>query len=384
MLKLNSTAKKLKCFISLLVILFMQTGQTDAQPSEIPEGLQISTVVKHTSVKNQQNTGTCWSFAATSFIESELLRKNNISIDLSEMFFVDYAYNKKADYFIRFMGKNNFNSGGQAHDVMDVVEIYGFVPNEAYTGLTGGIRELNHEELNSVLTSYLEAVAKMKQPSENWKIAFNDILNSYLGEIPGTFEYNNTSYSPKEFVSSLHFNTWDYVEITSFTHHPFYKSIVLEVPDNWSHASYLNVPLESMMKIIDHALSTGYSVCWDGDVSNPGFSHKNGLAIVPLPGANLKDPGFFDRMPEESEIHTEERQAKFDNYTTTDDHLMHIVGITTDKNGKKFYLIKNSWGRESNSYEGYLFMSENYMRLNTIAIMVNKKCVPGEILKIQK
>jgi len=330
--------------------------------------------IKTSDVKNQANSGTCWSYATISFLETELLRKGKESVDLSEMFYVRYAYLQKAIYYVRLHGLGNFSQGGQAHDVTNVLKTFGMVPQEIYNGLHYGENFNAHSEMEMLLKGMLDEVVKNhnQKLSTTWLTAFTAALDSYLGAVPQSFEYKNKKYSPATFASDyLNLNATDYIELTSYNHHPFYTKFDLEIPDNWSHDVYYNIPINELMLVIDNALQNGYSVCWDGDVSEKGFNHKAGTAeLITVDTDAIKSTDM-----------QKYRQITFDNYTTTDDHLMHITGLATNKNGEKYYLTKNSWGTESNSCNGYLYMSENYTALKAIAIMVHKDAIPKEILK---
>ncbi len=341
--------------------------------------------IETTPVKNQAKTGTCWSFATTSFVETELMRMGKGKHILSPMFNVRYAYMPKAENYIRYNGLTNFGIGGQAHDVMNIIKEYGFVPEEAYTGKKIEEEEHNHGEMDAVLKAIVDAVNKVKggKITPLWQKVFEDALNIYLGVPPKEFAYQEKTYTPKSFAESTGFKPNDYVELTSFTHHQFYTKFDLEIPDNWSKGLYYNVPIDDIMKIMDNALEKGYSIAWDGDVSEKGFSRKKGIAIVPLTEEatddSKKDEEETDRPAKEKIVTQEMRQETFDNRTTTDDHLMHVTGLAKDKNGNKFYYTKNSWGTKDKKYDGYWYISEPYVRLKTIAIMIHKNAIPIEI-----
>ena len=357
------------------------SGQFEEHPYHFTDVKKIPT----TPVKTQQRTGTCWDFATTSFVETEILRLGGPQLDLSEMYTVEHAYQHKADLYVRYHGMANFGPGGQAHDVINVIRAYGFVPEEVYPGKNYGDTIHNHGELNSVLESYLKAVVKSRRLSTAWDRGFAAVVHTYLGDEPETFQYDGKKYTPVKFRDHFKFDPDDYVELTSYTHHPFYEKIDLEMPDNWSHDLYYNLPLDELMQVIDHALANGYSVAWDGDVSEKGFSHRNGVAIVPAtPWGKMSkaeiDSAFKHPVPE-LQVTQQMRQKAFDDYATTDDHLMHLTGTARDSAGTKYYLTKNSWGADSNDYGGYLMMSEPYVRLETLAILVHKDAVPKEIRK---
>lgn len=384
----------------LIISLIFASKAGVSQDSAIIESYSFTkkTELAYTPVKDQNRSGTCWSFATVSFFESELLRLGKGTHDLSEMFFVHHAYVTKADRYVRYHGSSNFGPGGQAHDVIDVMRKHGIADQALYPGLYKGENKHDHGELDAVLEGFLKSVVSNKggKLSPVWPDAFKSILNSYLGVIPGNADIADIK---KTSVSSnmMGLNPDDYIEITSYTHHPFYSSFVLEIPDNWSAGSYYNVPIDDMVSIIKNSLQNGYTVCWDGDVSDRGFSHKNGLAIIPEMqpvSTSGTEMSKWEQMSEKEraeliynfkEIRAEKivtqemRQEAFNNFQATDDHLMHLVGLVKDQTGKDYFITKNSWSDKSNDYGGLLNMSESFLRLNTIAIMVHKDAVPKGI-----
>ena len=331
-----------------------------------------------TPVKSQGKTGTCWSFATTSFIESELIRKGKGEFDLSEMFTVRYCYPLKAEKYVRYHGESNFGQGGQAHDVFMIIDKHGVVPNDAYTGMTFEQEKHNHGEMFAVLSAMLDAVVAKKggELTPVWMDAFESNLDTYLGEIPERFEFNGKSYTPAEFKDYLGIDVNDYIEITSYIHHPFYEKINLEVPDNWTNDLYYNIPVDEIIEIIDNALADGYTVAWDGDTGKDDF-YEEGYAVVPVEERNEEKER--QESMEEKTVTQEMRQGAFNNYSTTDDHLMHITGLAEDRNGTKFYYTKNSWGTDDKGIDGYWYLSEQYVRLKTIAIAVHKDAVPSDL-----
>jgi bleomycin hydrolase len=302
------------------------------------------------------------------------------------------------DNYLR-MGKGNTGPGGLSHDWFRIFSEYGIVPDEVYTGLNYGSPTHNHTELQDFINAVAAVSVELKKESPQYFQIVNDILDVYLGKVPESFTYKGATYTPKSFAASLGINPDDYAEITSFTHFPFYTQGVLEVPDNWTMARFYNVPLDELIQIIDYSFNNGYTVNWDGDVSESGFSRQNGYAIMPLNPTperrQMTDRPRPDRDPSQSpyfgapqapagpgpemNVTQEIRQAGYENFTTTDDHLMHLTGIAKDQNGTKYYKTKNSWGTERSTYNGYWYMSEQYVRAKTIFIMVNKKGIPPAI-----
>lgn len=357
--------------VTLILIFLISSLLVNAQ---VHPDFTIIKSIPTSSVKNQYQTGTCWSFATISFIETEALKMMKPMLDLSEMYIVKHAYNDKAQKYMRYHGKSNFSEGGQAHDVLNVMRKSGLVPEEAYTGLQKGNSIHNHSEMESVLEGMLKGLtgAEPLAPSPLWSSAFNSTIENYLGKEPTEFKFQGKNYNPSKFSKEIvGLNPDNYVELTSYKTYPYNQKIDLEIPDNWSHDLYYNVSVNDFMSVIDNALNTGYSVAWDGDVSEEDFSHSAGTAVLSMKEA---DGIIFNGIEEM-------RQNTFDNYSTTDDHLMHITGLAKDKDGAIFYLTKNSWGENSNKFGGYLYMSTWYVQLKSIAILVNKEALPKELRK---
>ncbi|MFQ5445957.1 MAG: C1 family peptidase [Saprospiraceae bacterium] len=330
-----------------------------------------------TAIKNQQNTGTCWSFATSSFLESELIRTGKPDIDLSEMFFVRTNYQQKAENYMLRQGKAQFGQGGLAHDVINALKIGGGVPESVYSGKLAGDNIYDHSEMETALKGLLSVIVQQKRPSSKWLKGFTALMDAYMGNAPEQFEYNGNQYTPKSFAKDLGLNPNDYVNFTSYTHHPFYSKFVLEIPDNWSNGSFYNVPVDDLVTIAENAIDKGYSVAWDGDVSERGFSGSQGIAVLPV---DAKRSDLFKQPGEELSPTQVDRQVTFENYSTTDDHLMHITGIAQDQNETRYFYVKNSWG-EISPYNGYIYMSEPYFRLKTVSLLVHKNAVPASIRK---
>jgi len=391
---------KTKYIYLLSVILFLFSSLSiNAQ-----DGYQFTDIKRlaDTPVKDQYRSGTCWSFSGIAFLEAEMLRMGKKDVpDLSEMFVVRNCYYDKGIKHVRLHGALNFGGGGAFHDVTYVLKNYGLVPEEAYTGLQYGEDNHVHGEIDELLKDYVEGVIKNKNKklSTAWKTGFNGILDAYFGKQITKFTYKGKEYTPKSFTKEVTgLNADNYVTISSFTHHPFYEPFILEIPDNWLWGEAYNLPMQEMMKVIDNSLENGYTVAWATDVSEKGFSHRNGVAIVP--GKDLKEMSdterskweklskkeknaalySFDKPVEEKKITQEMRQEAFDNYQTTDDHGMLIIGTAKDQTGKKYYIIKNSWAA-SNQFGGYLYASEAFILYKTTNIMVNKNAIPKDIKK---
>jgi len=338
-------------------------------------GFESVKTINCTPIKSQDRTGTCWSFATSSFLESEAIRMGHGPQDFSEMYVVRNVYKDKARNYVMRQGKANFSQGSLSHDLIRVIGDYGMVPESIYSGKLEGDNKHDHKEMEAVLKGMLDGVLKQKRLSKKWMKAFDAVIDTYLGKMPQQFTYDGKKHSARTYANEMGLDSDNYINITSFTHHPFYKNFILEIPDNYSNGSFYNLPIEDVQAIVENAISKGYSVAWDGDVSEEGFSSENGIAIIP---ENPERADLFINPGKEEKITQELRQEQFESYATTDDHLMHLTGISKDKNGTKYYLIKNSWG-EKGEYKGYLYMSEAYLQLKTVAVLVHKDAIPASI-----
>ena len=373
--------------------------------SDSTEGFRFTTIdsIAITPVKDQNRSSTCWSYSTIGFLESELLRMGKGEYDLSEMFVVHHTMLDRAEYSVRMYGTAEFAPGGSAYDVIYCLKNYGMVPQEVMPGIQYGSTPADtlpvHAELDAIAGGVVKAVTNsgLKKLTPVWKKALTAVYDTYLGECPATFIYNGKEYTPKSFAEELGLNADDYVSITSYTHHPYYTTFALEVPDNWRMDQMYNVPMEEMMAIIDNALAKGYTLAWGADVSEICFTRK-GLGVVPeeekavdltgsdaarwlgLSATDKREELTKKPLPEKT-ITQEMRQAAYDSWENTDDHGMQIFGTAKDQNGKRYYMVKNSWGTKRSEYKGIWYVSEAYMQYKTNDVLVHKNAIPKDIRK---
>ena len=378
-----------------------QTAETDGEP----EGYRFTdrNILRTTPVKDQNRSGTCWCYSTMTMLESEILRSGGREMHLSEMWIVRHSFMAKAEKYMRMHGTINFAEGGASRDVTEGIKAHGIVPNDVYPGLNYGTDKPDFHELSRVLKAYLDAVMAAsedgKKPlSTAWKRGFDALLDTYFGVCPETFEWEGRSYTPQSFAASLPIDMEDYVDLTSFTHHPFYTQFIIEIPDNWMWGTVYNVPLDEMMAAIDHALDKGYTVAWGTDVSDKGFSRTKGIGILPeadlesMSGTEAEKWGQltqrekeealykFDKPGKERTVTQQSRQEAFDNYDTTDDHGMVIVGTAEDQNGTTYYKVQNSWNVNS-PYKGFWYFSKPFVALKTTSITINRNALPAALRK---
>ncbi|MEO6303606.1 MAG: C1 family peptidase [Bacteroidia bacterium] len=380
---------KTNFFFALLFVSTLISAQekTNKKGSEIK--FTVLKNIEATDVQNQNITGTCWSFSALSFFESEIIRLGKgKEFNLSEMFVARKAYSLKADNFVRMHGKTNFGEGGGFPDVINVLKNYGMVPEDAYTGKKNITDQHNHKLLETTLINILRPAALPETQELDFSFIHNSVnavCDEFLGKVPEKFDYKGKNYTPKTYAEATGLNTNDYVFLTSFTHHPFYSKFALEVPDNWNWELMYNIPLNELQETMTNAINTGYSFAWAADVSEKGFLYKDGLAIVPeTPFALMtadEKLNVTTKPLKQLTITQEMRQKAFDNYETQDDHGMHIIGTVKDQNNTPYYYVKNSWGKDNNECAGYFFASESYVLYKTTSIMIHKKALPAAIAK---
>jgi bleomycin hydrolase len=378
-------------FIAAICILYVCPLWAQNEKTEPKKPVYVFTDIKilpHTSIKNQASSGTCWSFSGIGMLESEIMRIKGDSINLSPMWVVRNIYKEKVEKYVRMHGEINLSAGGAFADVLHASSKYGIVLEDVYPGLNYGSSSHSHGELDKLLTEIGKVLVGQKRLTTAWRAAVNGVLDAYLGKVPEKFNYKGTEYTPESFLKYTKLNIDDYVSITSYTHHPFYSSFILEIPDNWIYESSYNVPLDEMMEIIDNALKSGYTVAWGADVSERSFSRD--VATVPQEEKTAEvgsDQAKWTQteakdvvvpLPDEKSITQQMRQDAFDNYETTDDHGMLMVGTAKDQKDRPFYKVKNSWGA-GGKYNGYLYVSVPFVQYKTMNIVVHKNAVPAHI-----
>lgn len=386
-------------FIAVASLLSFSAFATETDSA----GYQFTIIKENpvTSIKNQNRSSTCWAFSGNALLESELLRQGKDSTDLSEMFVVHHSYTDKAEKYVRLHGSLNFAPGGSFEDVLFTFKNYGAIPEEVMNGLNYGEKMHVHNEMDDVAKAYIDAIIAQKKLSTAWKKGFSSIIDSYLGELPQSFSYKGKTYTPQSYAASLGLDADNYVSLTSFTHHPFYEPFVIEIPDNWRWANSYNLPVDEMMSTIEQAVMNGYTVAWAADVSEKGFT-RNGIGVIPdtneneMSGSDQARWLGLTQKEKDDEIKKivespckeitatqQDRQEAFDNYQTTDDHGMLIYGIAKDQTGKKYYMVKNSWGT-NNKYKGTWYVSEPFVRYKTISVVVNKNAIDKNLRKSLK
>lgn len=396
----------MKQILTLALAAVIATGaNAEEKKDSVNKNKPVFTVVKEnkiTSIKDQSRSGTCWAYSTLSFFESEILRNTGKTYDLCENYVASKTYMDRAIASVRMHGDISFSQGGSSYDPLYCAVNYGLCPEDAMPapGTPQGDSLNNFDEFFNVMTPYVEGIAKSnsKKLTPAWKKGLQGILDAYLGECPKEFTYEGKKYTPQSFAQSLGLNWDDYVSISSFTHHPFWKPFVVEVQDNWRWKQSYNVPLDDMMRIIDNAVNEGYTIMWGGDVSEDGFTRKGlGIAydtkkVQSMAGSdadrwlrlsatekNQKFDSLGINAPEI--VPTQEmRQEAYDNWETTDDHGMHLYGIAKDQNGREYYMVKNSWG-EFGDYKGTWYMTKAFIAYKTMDFMVNKNAIPSDIRK---
>ncbi len=353
--------------VFLLVLTFSLKSQIS--PLDNKNGFVISKQLPVTAVKQQYKTNTCWDFTTIAFLESELLRIGKGEYNLSEMWIVRNAYIEKAERFLRLHGHMSFTGGGTLSDPLEIIKKYGLMPDSIYSGLVNGNINHNHFEMDELLKSYMESMVKSNNTDVNpsWRDGYIGILDAYMGKPPVDFVFRGKKYFPQSFAQTLNIDFNDYILITSFEYKPYYQKVLVEVPDNWMASQAYNIKLDDICSLIDYSIENGYTLCWAGDITEKGYKWADGVA--------------YTEKADKKNITAAIRQEAFDNYSTLDDHAMQVIGIAKDKDEEKMYLMKNSWGANDNSLNGFMMVSEDYVKYKTITLLVNKKGLPEGLKK---
>ena len=394
--------KKLIAIMALAGLTSSLSAQTPAtKDANEPNVFTTVKDARITSIKNQANSGTCWAYSGQSFLEDELIRTGKGDYDLSEMFVVSHTYRDKGRKYVRLHGKLNFAQGGSFYDVLYVLKNYGAVPRSVLPGLNSGTTKNQHGEMEAGLKAFLDAIITNPNGklSTAWYPAFESIIDQYLGKLPEEFTFKGKKYTPKSYAQTLELNADDYVSLTSFTHHPFYSKFALEIEDNWRWAESYNLPIDELMRTMEHAIDKGYTIAWGSDVSEQGFT-RDGIAVladveeIETKGSDqarwvglnrgerhtLLQKLIHSANVPEIDPTQEYRQKGYDNFELTDDHGMVIYGIAKNQIGRKFFMVKNSWG-ETGEYKGHWYASYNFVKGKTMNIVLHRSAIPEDIAK---
>ena len=323
-------------FLSFLVLISCgkQRGKVNVSEEKFTVELRLPT----TPVKDQGTSSLCWVYAMLATLETEHIMRGD-SVNLSPDYVARMYLSEQADrrcLLPNKVAKNmpSITTRGMCTMALDLIQTYGLQHYDAYR--------------HKLDMDYNVLCRKLDKGNDTEKL-----LDKYIGPLPNQVFMLGALYTPLEFAHSVCTDD-EYIALTSFTHHPYGQRFPLEVPDNYFHNTFLNVPLDTMMNRIVQSLRVGHPVCWEGDISEPGFLFGEGYAV-------LKN--------EKKKVTAEHRQSSFEAHRTTDDHVMEIVGLAHDQHGRRFFLCKNSWGTD-NRYHGFMFLSENYVRMKTIAVVL--------------
>lgn len=329
---------KKSVFIFLTCFVLISCGQQRSRVDIPKEKFTIDLRLPTTPVKDQGSSSLCWVYGMLATLETEHIMRGdsvNLSPDYVARMYLSEQANRRRLLPNKIVQKEaGTTTRGMCTMALDLIQTYGLQHYDAYR--------------HKPDMDYNVLCRKLDKDNDAEKL-----LDKYIGPLPNQVFMLGALYTPLEFAHSVCTDD-EYVALTSFTHHPYGQRFPLEVPDNYFHDTFLNVPLDTMMNRIVQSLRAGHPVCWEGDTSEPSFLFGEGYAV-------LKN--------EKKKVTAERRQASFEARRTTDDHVMEIVGLAHDQHGRCFFLCKNSWGT-ANRYHGFMFLSENYVRMKTIAVVL--------------
>ena len=329
---------KKSIFIFLACFVLISCGQQRSRVDIPKEKFTIDLRLPTTPVKDQGSSSLCWVYAMLATLETEhIMRSDSVNLSpdyVARMYLSEQASRRRLLPNKVVQKEAGITTRGMCTMALDLIQTYGLQHYDAYR--------------HKPDMDYNVLCRKLDYGNDTEKL-----LDKYIGPLPKQVFMLGALYTPLEFAHSVCTDD-EYIALTSFTHHPYGQRFPLEVPDNYFHNIFLNVPLDTMMNRIVQSLRSGHPVCWEGDTSEPGFLFGEGYAV-------LKN--------EKKKVTAERRQASFEARRTTDDHVMEIVGLAHDQHGRRFFLCKNSWGTD-NRYGGFMFLSENYVRMKTIAVVL--------------
>lgn len=315
-----------------------------------PEKFSVEVINGFTPVKDQKGGSVCWAYAMLAAIETGRIMQGD-SVHLS----VDYALRKHLERAFRWCylsgGAERVSARGTAMTLVNAIMEGGVVSYDAcHGGMAGNVDILARkvERMSLAAVNGKWGLARCESPLRR-------LLDESLGFEPRSVFMLGASYTPQEFARSV-CAPGEYVAFTSFTHHPFYTYFALEVADNYECDMYYNLPIDTLMARMEDAVRAGRGVCWEGDVSEPGFSFAEGVA----------------RLPQGTSVSQADRQRAFERFDTTDDHCMAVVGLARDSCGHRYFIMKNSWGTD-NPYGGLVYVAEDYVRLKTVAVVMGMR-----------
>ena len=299
-------------------------------------------VLRYTPMKCQGQQSLSWAYAMLAVIETEHVMMGD-SVNISIDYLARHLLAEQARCHFLSYGYDRITMRATMPLLLRLIKEYGAIPYDSYNQ-----NHLNYDALAQRMALISQASNNLSQLEKN----MNRVFDERIGSLPKHVYMYGAEYTPQQFAESVCMRG-EYMALTSFSHHPFGDSFALEVPDNYSDELFYNVPIDVLMKRIDTSLMHGHPVCWEGDTSEVGYSFKRGVA----------------ELYPDIKCNQQQRQLAFENRSTTDDHCMAIIGIAHDDKGRKFYIAKNSQGTD-NPYVGMMYMSENYVRMKTIAIVV--------------
>ena len=306
-------------------------------------GVTVTQLLPVTPVKNQGRSDLCWVYAALAAIESTHAAAGD-SVNLSPDYLARNMLMRQARLNWLSRGRHDMSMRGTLPMALHLLREDGAMPYDSYS---------TPSPINWRATSRRAVLAANCEPTfDRAERAVATCADNAVGSVPPHVFMLGAEYSPVDFAQSV-CRSDEWHMFTSFTHHPFGRDIQLELADNQFGDTFHNVPLDTLIHLLDRSLDNARAVGWEGDISEEGFRWAAGVADVPRTVACTQ----------------QERQRQFDRRLTTDDHCLTIVGRAVSRRGTRYYIAKNSWGA-TNALRGFILLSERYVRMKTVALMV--------------
>ncbi|MCF0202433.1 MAG: hypothetical protein HUK08_03620, partial [Bacteroidaceae bacterium] len=329
-------AKRLLCPLIMLMLAGLFSACEEKGGAETVHHKFTTEAKCHiTPVKNQGRSESCWIYAMLATIESNRIAVGD-SINLSPALYESAIIEKDAERIYMNKGMGKICMRGMIPHTMRLIDRHGAFVYETFSlkrkGKNMRVVARGAERLARQDAGYGCGIEKFREH-------LADYMDSEIGLAPKNMYLYSMIYTPQEFGRSV-VMPYDY---------SFYGAD-LQFPDRRDGDEIQQTSPKKMLAMAEQSLRKGYAVCWEGDISEPGFDWENGVADAPV---------------------TTEEQYRRDiaRFKTTDDHSMELCGISHDEQGRKYFICKNSWGR-SNRFKGLIFMSFDYFLAKTLVIGV--------------
>lgn len=311
-------------------------------------GITADILLPITPIKDQGKSELCWIYAMLATLETDRIAVGD-SLNLSPAWLARHSLMEQTQ--AAFLADHSISLRGTLPEAMRLMQTYGMVPWDSYHQDSAAASKV----ICRRMTNIAKTQAAQRKGLMSLREVADEILDEELGPMPLHVFMLRAEYTPLEFAHSICL-PGDWQAYTSFSHHPFGKAFAIEVPDNRQHHMAMNVPTRTLLNIVVSSLKRRHPVAWEGCLRTENGEWKMG------------------EWGNGSTNVQQVRQQLFENRQLTDDHCMAIIGMGHDRSGTRYFICKNSWGKDDGN-NGIRYMSEQDFLLSTIMIMARKELI---------